>query len=116
MSPVSPALAGRFFTTELPGKPSDVDKIIHKVYKLPLLFVELIPRSSDSQRNVERSYCLKTSEIQKKIIYQGDMLLRLTVYKNTDGGQQSLLPLPPGGGHSPMKSVPSTNLSVFIST
>ena len=43
---------------------------------------------------------------QKKIIYQGDMLLRLTVYKNTDGGQQSLLPLPPGGGHSPTKSVP----------
>ena len=66
ISLVSPALAGRFFTTEPPGKPSDVDKIIHKVYKLPLLFVELIPRSSDSQRSVERSYCLKTSEIQKK--------------------------------------------------
>ena len=64
MSPVSPALAGRFFTTKLPGKPSDDDKVIHKVYKLPLLFIELIPRGSDSQRNVERSYCLKTSEMQ----------------------------------------------------
>ena len=66
MSPVSPALAGRFFTTKLPGKPSDDDKVIHKVYKLPLLFIELIPRGSDSQRNVERSYCLKTSEMQRK--------------------------------------------------
>ena len=32
MSPVSPALAGRFFTSELPGNPYSVSKFLNKHY------------------------------------------------------------------------------------
>ena len=40
MSPMSPALAGRFFTTELPGKLSNnVDKMIYVVFKVALFRV-----------------------------------------------------------------------------
>ena len=40
VSPMSPALAGRFFTTELPGKLSNnVDKMIYVVFKVALFRV-----------------------------------------------------------------------------
>ena len=42
MSPVSPALAGRSFTTVPPGKPSFYDNfLINETFKLPPLFVPL---------------------------------------------------------------------------
>ena len=34
MEPMSPALAGRFFTTETPGKPTTKDKLLNLKYRL----------------------------------------------------------------------------------
>lgn len=44
------------------------------------------------------------------------MILRFTVYRNIDRGGQSPLPLPPGGGNSPVKSVPRLLVDVHHHT
>ena len=51
MEPMSPALAGRFFTTETPGKPTTKDKLLNLKHRLEKIYIIIFVKCGSYTKN-----------------------------------------------------------------
>ena len=51
MEPMSPALAGRFFTIETPGKPTTKDKLLNLKYRLENIYITIFVKCGSYTKN-----------------------------------------------------------------